>query len=57
MGHRVYLIDTNVVSEARKKGKANPGVMAFFKRAADQDEANRLHGPTITEGIRAGNAR
>ena len=39
MGHRVYLIDTNVVSEARKKVKANPGVMAFFKQAADQDEA------------------
>ena len=38
----MYLIDTNVVSEARKKGKANPGVMAFFKQAADQDEAMYL---------------
>jgi predicted nucleic acid-binding protein len=26
----VYLIDTNVVSEARKRAKANPGVTAFF---------------------------
>jgi toxin FitB len=27
----VYLIDTNVISEARKKDKANAGVIAFFK--------------------------
>lgn len=27
---RVYLIDTNVVSEARKKARANPGVTDFF---------------------------
>ena len=27
----MYLIDTNVVSEARKKAKANPGVTDFFK--------------------------
>jgi toxin FitB len=26
----VYLIDTNVVSEARKQAKANPGVVGFF---------------------------
>ncbi len=26
----MYLIDTNVVSEARKRAKANPGVTAFF---------------------------
>jgi len=30
----VYLIDTNVVSEARKALKANPGVTEFFKQAA-----------------------
>jgi toxin FitB len=30
----VYLIDTNVVSEARKKAKANPGVICFFKDLA-----------------------
>jgi predicted nucleic acid-binding protein len=30
----VYLIDTNVVSEARKKAKANPGVIGFFKDLA-----------------------
>jgi toxin FitB len=26
----VYLIDTNVVSETRKKGRASPGVIRFF---------------------------
>ena len=30
----MYLIDTNVVSEARKKAKANPGVIGFFKDLA-----------------------
>ena len=35
----MYLIDTNVISEARKQGKANPGVIEFLKQAAEQDEA------------------
>jgi predicted nucleic acid-binding protein len=30
----VYLIDTNVVSETRKREKANPGVVRFFVRIA-----------------------
>ena len=34
---RVYLLDTNVVSEIRKKERANKGVRAFFRRAAKQD--------------------
>jgi len=29
----MYLVDTNVISEARKKSKANKGVRAFFKQA------------------------
>jgi predicted nucleic acid-binding protein len=29
----VYLVDTNVISEGRKKSKANKGVRAFFKQA------------------------
>jgi len=32
------LIDTNVISEARKKANANPGVAAFFKHAAASNE-------------------
>ncbi|MDZ7922885.1 MAG: type II toxin-antitoxin system VapC family toxin [Marinagarivorans sp.] len=35
----MYLIDTNVISELRKKSKMNPGVKAFFKQAElDQSE-------------------
>ncbi len=34
----MYLVDTNVISEARKKSKANPGVMQFFSRAASTGE-------------------
>ena len=30
----MYLIDTNVISELRRKGKANPGVKQFFKHCA-----------------------
>ena len=29
----MYLIDTNVISEARKKANANPGLARFFKHA------------------------
>jgi toxin FitB len=34
----VYLIDTNVISEARKKDKASPGVTTFFREVADRGE-------------------
>ena len=33
----MYLIDTDVLSEARKKGRANPGVTAFFREANDRN--------------------
>jgi len=33
----VYLVDTNVISEARKGKKANPGVQKFFQTAAAAD--------------------
>ncbi|MFP3248320.1 MAG: VapC toxin family PIN domain ribonuclease, partial [Paraburkholderia sp.] len=29
----MYLIDTNVISEIRRWGRANPGVRRFFERA------------------------
>ncbi|MBK6726625.1 MAG: type II toxin-antitoxin system VapC family toxin [Xanthomonadales bacterium] len=32
----MYLIDTNVISEIRKAGAANPGVTAFFKRCTER---------------------
>jgi toxin FitB len=34
MKTRMYLIDANVISEARKRAKANQGVRAFFQRVA-----------------------
>jgi hypothetical protein len=45
----VYLIDTNVVSEARKGGKANRGVTAFFAEAAANDDALYLSAISIGE--------
>ena len=49
----MYLIDTNVVSEARKRDKANPGVARFFHKARTDD--NSLYVSVITVGeIRRG---
>lgn len=44
----MYLIDTNVISEIRKKTKANPGVRKFFKQAIQQDA--KLYISVITVG-------
>jgi hypothetical protein len=32
------LVDTNVISEARKGSRTNPGVRAFFSAASEQDQ-------------------
>ncbi len=45
----VYLVDTNVISEARKGEKAHPGVMAFFRSAARADAALFLSVITVGE--------
>ena len=45
----MYLVDTNVISEARKGEKAHPGVRAFFRSAAHGDEALFLSVVTIGE--------
>ncbi len=45
----MYLIDTNVISEARKKGNANPGVIAFFRRAVEEGQALYLSVVTVGE--------
>ena len=47
-GMRVYLIDTNVISEMRKKSGANRGVSSFFQNAA-VDEA-RMYISVVTVG-------
>jgi predicted nucleic acid-binding protein len=44
----VYLIDTNVISELRKKSGANPGVRRFFKQAAEAK--SRLFLSVVTVG-------
>jgi predicted nucleic acid-binding protein len=45
----VYLVDTDVISEARKGAKANPGVRDFFRKATKEDTALYLSAITIGE--------
>ena len=45
----MFLIDTNVVSEARKGDKANSGVVAFFRELAGTGEPAFLSSITIGE--------
>jgi toxin FitB len=45
----VYLIDTDVISELRRKEKANPGVIAFFRKTASSDAPLYLAAVTIGE--------
>ncbi|MDN7676481.1 type II toxin-antitoxin system VapC family toxin [Burkholderia oklahomensis] len=45
----MYLVDTNVVSEVRKQGRADKGVMAFFRKAARNDADLYLSVVTVGE--------
>ena len=45
----MYLIDTNVVSEARKKDGSNPGVIGFFDRVVASSEPVYLSVVSIGE--------
>ena len=45
----MYLIDTHVISEARKGERANAGVHAFFRRAAEFGDALYLSAVTLGE--------
>jgi len=45
----VYLIDTNVISESRRKLKANSGVKLFFKQAIQTNQALFVSVITIGE--------
>lgn len=45
----MYLIDTDVLSEARKKAKANPGVRKFFAEAAREETPLYLSVVTLGE--------
>jgi toxin FitB len=44
-----YLIDTNIISELRKKSKANPGVLKFIQQATEQAALRYLSVITIGE--------
>ena len=44
----MYLVDTNVISEARKKSKANTGVRTFFKQAIEDE--TRIFISVVTVG-------
>ncbi len=45
----IYLIDTNVISEARKKTKADPGVVDFFKQVIAANEPVYLSAVSVGE--------
>jgi predicted nucleic acid-binding protein len=45
----MYLVDTNVISEARKGSRANPGVRAFFSAASELEQPLFLASITIGE--------
>jgi predicted nucleic acid-binding protein len=49
----MYLIDTNVVSEIRKRDRANPGVVRFFDQARTNEDAVYVSVITLGE-IRRG---
>jgi predicted nucleic acid-binding protein len=44
----MYLVDTNVISEARKRSKANKGVRGFFEQAIEDE--TRLFISVVTVG-------
>ncbi len=45
----MYLIDTDVVSNVRKRDKADPGVTAFFRQATAEDASLYLSAITVGE--------
>ena len=45
----MYLVDTNVISEVRKRERANKGVRAFFRRAATDENDIYLSVVTVAE--------
>ena len=45
----MYLVDTNVISEARKRSKGNRGVRAFFKQAIEEETSLFISVVTVGE--------
>lgn len=48
-GRVVFLVDTNVISEARKASRADPGVRAFFAEAVGRQQPLYLSCVTVGE--------
>ena len=45
----MYLLDTNVISEQRKRERANSGVIQFFRQTTEQGEAGYISVITVGE--------
>jgi hypothetical protein len=45
----MYLLDTNIISELRKRDRANPGIINFFSQVAEQEAISYLSVITIGE--------
>ena len=45
----MYLLDTNIISELRKRDRANPGITSFFCQIAEQEAISYLSVITIGE--------
>jgi toxin FitB len=45
----MYLLDTNIISELRKRDRANPGIINFFSQVAGQEAISYLSVITIGE--------
>jgi toxin FitB len=45
----MYLLDTNIISELRKRDRAHPGVTHFFREMAEQESAAYISVITIGE--------
>jgi toxin FitB len=45
----MYLLDTNIISELRKRDRANPGIIRFFDRLTKQEAISYLSVMTIGE--------
>jgi toxin FitB len=45
----MYLLDTNIISELRKRDRANPGITRFFRQIAEQEIVTYLSVITIGE--------
>jgi predicted nucleic acid-binding protein len=45
----MYLLDTNIISELRKKERANDGLRRFFRQLADQEAQTYISVVTVGE--------